>query len=169
MESVDHRQRVLLFLHLFSSTAAVERLIKSSPPEDIADRLCSFWIDDIYVPGIRYRDGLKGDRTADDVNAFDRSFSKHERELLEQFHRFLELRLEMLPKRLPEEQVFPHGAFWQNIMAHARRILEEIDPEGLEMDELIARSTALLREAKTSRQSIGPKADPHEDRNEGQD
>ncbi len=162
MENTDHRQRVLLFLKLFSSTAAIERLIGSSDPSATADQLCSLWINEIYIPGLRYRDGLKGDRRKEEVERFESQFSRIELALLEQFHRFLELRLEMLPKRLAEERTFPQGAFWQNIIAHARRILEEIDPEGLELDELVARGSALLNRARGGRLSVGSEPDAHQ-------
>lgn len=147
MKQMEHRDRVLLFLKLFSSTAAIERLVNAADEdgETVADRLCTLWIDELYVPGLRYTDGLKGDRSNDQVRDFQSQFSSSEITLLEQFHRFLELRLEMLPKRRSEETVFPRGEFWQSIMSHARRILEEIDPEGLEMDGIVDRSSELLR------------------------
>ena len=71
------------------------------------------------------------------MEAFESSFSSRERDLLYQFHRFMELRLEMLPKRLQRERRFPDGDFWQNIFRHARNLLEEIDPERLELDEIL--------------------------------
>lgn len=150
----DDRQRILIFLKLLSSTTALDRLVDSSKPEEVADRLCSLWIDELFVPGLRYRDGesLKADRTVNTVRDFHAQFSPREIDLLEQFHRFLELRLEMFPKRRDAERAFPHGDFWQAIISHARRILEEIDPEGLEMDELVDRSQSLLWER-------GPKRD----------
>ncbi|HUF10868.1 MAG TPA: hypothetical protein VMO47_16230 [Rhodothermales bacterium] len=142
---VDHRQRVLLFLKLLASTEATERLVGSAEPEEIADRLCNLWIDELFVPGLRYRDGLKGDRSASSVRDFEAQFSTSEIALLEQFHRFLELRLEMLPKRRAEETTFPRGDFWQSIIAHAGRVLEEIDPEGLEMDAIVDKSADIWR------------------------
>ena len=140
---VDHRPRVLFFLKLFSSTEAIERFVGSAEPEEIADRLCSLWIDELFVPGLRYRDGLKGDRSSSLVREFESQFSRREIALLEQFHRFLELRLEMLPKRRAEETTFPRGDFWQSIIAHAGRVLKEIDPEGLEMDEIVDRPAGM--------------------------
>ncbi|HEY5564714.1 MAG TPA: hypothetical protein VIL33_03925 [Rhodothermia bacterium] len=142
---VDHRQRVLLFLKLLSSTEAIERFVGSAEPDEIADRLCSLWIDELFVPGLRYRDGLEGDRRASSVRDFEAQFSTSEIALLEQFHRFLELRLEMLPKRRSEETTFPRGDFWQSIIAHAGRVLEEIDPEGIETDEIVDRSAGMWR------------------------
>lgn len=117
-----------------------------SSPDTVAEKLCALWIDDLYVPGLRFRDGmsLKADRTEAALRTFEAQFSNHELELFEQFHRFLELRLEMLPKRLQEERVFPRGEFWQAIISHARRILEEIDPEGLELDEITESSRKML-------------------------
>lgn len=155
-EMDDHRRRVLAFITLFASTDAIERVIGSSVPEEVADRLCRLWIDEIYIPGIRYRDGLKGDRALDEVNRFLSSFSDRERYLLEQFHRFLELRLQMLPKRLPTERAFPRGAFWQSIIQHARRVLEEIDPERLEVDELLDPSARRVAPQRPSQPLVGP-------------
>lgn len=165
MESYDHRQRVLLFLKLFSSTPAIERLIGPSDPDHAAESLCRLWIDDIYLPGLRYRQGLKGDRNRAHVAQFQSVFSSRELALLEQFHRFLELRLEMFPKRLAEERSFPRGAFWQNIIAHARRVIEEIDPEGLEIDDLVARTADLLNQSDAP--SIGSESDTHQDGKDG--
>lgn len=101
--------------------------------------LCRLWIEEIYVPGVRNLDGLKGHRDERAVRLFEASFSERESEFLHQFHRFLELRLQMLLKRLPEERLFPHGDFWQNIFRHARNILQEIDPDGLELDSVLDR------------------------------
>lgn len=143
-DTVDHRRRVLLFLKVFSTRQGMDRLVSGRDPDVVADRLCSLWIDELYVPGIRYRDGLKGDRYASRVAAFEAQFSAKELDLLAQFHRFLELRLEMLPKRLPDERRFPQGAFWESIMRHAARIIEEVDPEGLELDEIVERTSVML-------------------------
>ena len=127
-----------------ASPAALERLVNTSDPADTGDRLCTLWIDELYIPGVRLRDGLRANRTAAALRDFEAEFSPAEVALLEQFHRFLELRLEMLPKRLEAERAFPNGDFWRAISAHAGRVLEEIDPEGLELDELTERTTATL-------------------------
>ncbi len=127
-----------------ASPVALERLVGTSDATDMGDRLCTLWIDELYLPGIRLRDGLRANRTAAGLRVFEAEFSPAEITLLEQFHRFLELRLEMLPKRLEAERAFPNGEFWKAISGHAGRILEEIDPEGLELDEITERTTATL-------------------------
>jgi len=132
-----HRPSVLLYLNLLSNPASSDRFRISTDPSSTALELCRVWIEEIYVPGIRNLDGLKADRDEAIVRTFEASFSARELDLLYQFHRFLELRLEMYPKRRPEERAFPDGDFWQNIFRHARNLLEEIDPERLELDEVL--------------------------------
>jgi len=134
-----HRERVLVFLNLLANPAASDRFERADDPMGAAIELCRLWIEDIYAPGIRNLDGLKHDRSESDATEFNAAFSPREQELLFQFHRFLELRLEMFPKRRPEERRFPGGDFWQNIFRHARNVLDEIDPERLELD-VISRS-----------------------------
>ena len=136
------RQAVLLYLNLLANPASSDRFRKAENPEHAAILLCRLWIEDIYVPGIRNLDGLKSDRSPVSVEAFESSFSSRELELLYQFHRFMELRLEMLPKRVPRERSFPDGDFWQNIFRHAGNLLEEIDPDRLELDEILEQQTS---------------------------
>ncbi len=132
-----HRERVLVFLNLLANPAASDRFGRVRDPSATGLELCRLWIEDIYTPGIRNLDGLKHDRSETGASQFNAAFSAREQELLFQFHRFLELRLEMFPKRLPEECRFPDGDFWQNIFRHARNVLDEIDPERLELDVIL--------------------------------
>ena len=136
----NHRERVLVYLNLLSEPASSDRFKQSTDREAAAIELCRLWIEDIYIPGLRNLDGLKSDRSEAAVVGFNAQFTARERELLFQFHRFLELRLEMLPKRLAAERAFPDGGFWQNIFRHARNLLDEIDPERLELDEVLRSS-----------------------------
>ena len=139
----NHRERVLVYLHLLSNPDASDRFKQSTDREASAIELCRLWIEEIYLPGYRNLDGLKSDRSEIGAERFNAQFTRRELELLYQFHRFLELRLEMLRKRLPAETSFPDGDFWQNIFRHARNVLVEIDPERLELDEVL-RSTPHL-------------------------
>jgi hypothetical protein len=133
----NHRKRVLVFLNLLANPASSDRFSATDDPRTAAIELCRVWIEDIYLPGIRNLDGLKHDRSREGTDAFDSAFSPRELELLYQFHRFLELRLEMFPKHRPEEREFPEGEFWKNIFRHARNVLDEIDPERLELDTIL--------------------------------
>ena len=138
-----HRERVLVFLNLLANPASSDHFEKAPDASAAAVELCRLWIEEIYTPGFRNLDGLKHDRSESAAAQFNAAFAAREQELLFQFHRFLELRLEMYPKRREKERRFPDGDFWQNIFRHARNVLEEIDPNRLELDSILARADQL--------------------------
>jgi hypothetical protein len=87
------------------------------------------WFDEIYVPGTRYMDGLKGDRDEDEVSAFSDLFTAEELTSLERFHAFLDLRLDMVSERVLENHSFPAGDMWENIVRDARYLVEDLEPD----------------------------------------
>lgn len=112
---------------------AVQRAL---PLERLSFELCRLWFDRIYVPGIRYLDGLKGNRSEEAVKQFEACFTEAERKALARFHHFLELRIDMLPNTIRERHVFPLNDTWQHIVKDASYLLGELatDPETLRIE-----------------------------------
>ena len=105
----DHRAEVLGFLRYVAygeSSAATEGVRQADA--DFALKVCALWFDQIFVPGVSYFDGIKGDevhgdevkgdRSEADVELFNSCFSAGELEALERFHRFFELRVKVRKK-----------------------------------------------------------------------
>lgn len=132
-EAPSPRERVTLFLALLSSDEGRDACHEVLPPDRFAFVWCRLWFDEIYVPSTRYLDGLKGDPSETAVSEFRASFTDEEMEALEWFHRFLELRVDMLPGDLAEKESFPQNDAWDHVVRHAGYALEELetDPETL--------------------------------------
>ncbi len=96
------------------------------PIDELAFELCRVWFDDIYAPGSRYIDGLKGNYSTAEAEKFWESFTKEERAALERFHRFFELRLEMLPKKARAREIFPQNDLWDSTTRDAGHVLEAL-------------------------------------------
>lgn len=120
------RNRVVLFLALLASRECQEACREFLPSDKLAFELCRLWFDEIYVPGSRYLDAFKGDRSAADVAQFQEYFADEEQAALERFHRFLELRLDMLPEHAKKQGVFPQNDLWQSIVRDAGHVLEAL-------------------------------------------
>ena len=137
--TTTHRERVLIYLKFLADPASDILFRNTADPQQLAIDLCGLWIENIFLPGPRNLDGLKGCTSEREIASFKEAFTKTEFAALERFHVFLELRLEMLPKRRRVETRFPDGEFWQNIFRHAANVLVEIDPDGLELDDILSR------------------------------
>lgn len=128
------RRRVVLFLVFLSSDKCRRACHPFLSPGELGFELCRLWMDEIYAPGIRYLDGLKGDRSPEEVRRFQDCFTDEERAALERFHHFLQLRIEMLPR--PERRAghFPQNDLWRNLVKDASHLLETLgaDPQMLE-------------------------------------
>ena len=118
------RRRVVLFLALLTSDAW-----RAAAPERTAFALCRLWFDEVYTPGLRYLDGLKGDRSEAAVRHFEAAFTEAEREALARFHRFLELRVDMLPERDRHRGVFPENDAWRSLLRDAAYLLDVLTPD----------------------------------------
>jgi hypothetical protein len=155
------REQVLLFLTFLTSEACWQACSRALPPDRLALALCRLWFDEIYVPSMRYLDGLKGDRSEDAVRRFQACFTPPELTTLERFHRFFELRMDLLapaagqPLRIVERDV------WRSILKDASYVLEELtdDPVPLrrQLEQVLVeqgpdglvRCAGLSREAST--------------------
>lgn len=137
------RERVVLLLGLLSSPECQETCVGDRRSrEELAFVLCRVWVDEIFVPGLRYVDGWKGDRDEEAAERFWAPFDAEEREALERFHRFVELRLEMLPEEARREERIPAGDRWENLMRDAGNTLEALEPDG---DRLRGRLERVVR------------------------
>ena len=125
---IDHRERVATYLALLSSDTCRETLGRLIDPERLSFELCRLWFDEVYVPGISYFDGLKGDVSSQAVLRFNESFDDDELTAMERFHRFFELRVEMLRNQIRAAGHFPDTDLWRNLIKDAGYLLEDLDP-----------------------------------------
>ena len=137
------RDRVIDFLLLFTSEKCRKALSVSMPPQRVAYELARIWFEEIYVPSIRYLDSLKGDYSENDVAAFEESFDVEELVTMERFHRFFELRFDMLAERVKSSGEFPQTESWQNIIKDAGYLLEDLIPKAADRE---ARLEKILKE-----------------------
>lgn len=148
------RTRVTLVLAVLSSDECRRACHQVLAPERFAYEWCRLWFDEVYVPSLRYLDGLKGDRSEEAVSRFWACFTDEEKEALERFHRFLELRVEMLPDEAHERESFPQSDAWDSIVRHAGYVLEDleaVDPDAVR-DEVAALVSLLTRQGGTAQE-----------------
>lgn len=138
-----HRDRVTFILAFLSSDSCREACHEVVPPARLAYEWCRLWFDEIYVPSLRYLDGLKGDRSEQAVEQFKACFASDEVEALERFHRFLELRVDRLSADAHDRERFPQTDAWDSIVRHAGYVLEDL--EGVEPDEIRRQLTTVVR------------------------
>lgn len=138
------RERVTLFLAVIASEPCRDACHELLPPDHFSFLWCRLWFNEIYLPGPRYLDGLKGDRSEEAVARFWTSFTSVEKEALERFHRFLELRIEMLPGNLVEDESFPQTDAWDHVVRHAGYALEELESDPASLKEKVGWVARLL-------------------------
>lgn len=139
----SHRDRVTVILAFLSSDACREACHEVVSPDRLAYEWCRLWFDEIYVPSLRYLDGLKGDRSEQAVEQFEACFASEEVEALERFHRFLELRVDRLSDEAHERERFPQTDAWDSVVRHAGYVLEDL--EGVEPEEIRRQLTTVVR------------------------
>lgn len=145
------RERVVLFLAFLTSEECREACQAVFRPDELAYAWCRLWFDAIYVPGTRYLDGIKGDRSAEAVTRFRTAFTDDELAAMERFHRFLELRIEMLPEPARRRASIPQNDAWDHVVQHAGYLLEELEPHPDSLrDELTPIVRALVQQHETS-------------------
>lgn len=140
------RDRLTLFLALLASDECRTACHQVLPPDRFAYTWCQLWFNDVYVPSARYLDGLKGDVSKEAVAEFRSRFTDVEMEALERFHRFLELRIEMLPSDLAETQSFPQTDAWDHVVRHAGYALEELERDPSSLKEQVGWIARLIAE-----------------------
>lgn len=141
------RDRVTLFLAFLASEECWQACQSVFSSDKLAYEWCRLWFDKIYVPSLRYLDGIKGDRSAEAVTRFRAAFTDDELAALERFHRFLELRLDMLPDAARQRAAFPQNDAWDHVVRHAGYVLEELahDPNSLQ-HKLVSIVRTLIRQ-----------------------
>lgn len=134
----DHRRRVATLLTLLASEDNQRVLARRTGRERLAFELARAWFDDVYVPSSRYLGGLKGDYAPEAAELFRDAFDPVELAAMERFHRFFELRMDMIPGGLLEERV-PVDERWRSLMRDAGYLLEDLGGDvealGLRLDD----------------------------------
>lgn len=136
--STDFRERVVVFLAFLSSDACRDACRRHAQAEELAAALARLWFDEIYVPGERYLDGLKGDRSDDDLERFNACFTADERAALERFHGFFELRLDFVSNSTLGRAFFPDNDSWRSLVQHAAYVLADLEPDPDRLRTLLA-------------------------------
>lgn len=122
----DHRRRMTTLLGLLASEDAQETLAKRFARPQLAYELACAWFDDVYVPSERYMDGLKGDLSSEVAETFRDAFDPVEIAAMERFHRFFELRIDMLSPALLASRRIPVDDRWRSLMKDAGYLLEDL-------------------------------------------
>ena len=122
----DHRRRMTTLLGLLASEEAQETLAQRLGRPRLAYELACAWFDDVYVPSERYMDGLKGDLSSDAAETFRDAFDPVEAAAMERFHRFFELRIDMLPDPSLASRRIPIDDRWRSLMKDAGYLLEDL-------------------------------------------
>ena len=122
----DHRRRIATLLGLLTSEEAQEMLSQRLGRPRLAYELACAWFDDVYVPSERYMDGLKGDLAPEAAETFKDAFDPVELAAMERFHRFFELRIDMLPDAMIASRCIPMDDRWRGLMKDAGYLLEDI-------------------------------------------
>ncbi len=123
------RDRVLNALALIHLSDIVFLKRNDTPRERLAYGLLEFWLDHVYTPGLRYMDGLKGDRNEAEAALFLESFSEEEFDWLERFNRFLELRIDRLRPDDRTSNSFPIKDTWNGIVRDAGNLIALMEPD----------------------------------------
>lgn len=131
LKKSEIRERVLNALALIHLSDVVFLKKSDSSPQRISYDLLTFWLDHVYAPGMRYMDGLKGDRDPEQVSIFQQSFNDEEMEWLERFNRFLELRIDRLRPAELEAREFPIKDTWNGIVRDAGNLIALMEPDML--------------------------------------
>ena len=145
---ITSRDRVLIFLSFFTSGESQRAHLPEIPKEHLAFELCSLWFEKVFVAGMRYLDAVKGDYDEEASASFRADFTDEEWKYLERFHRFLELRVDMMPEHAKKNRTLPDNNLWQSIVRDARYLFELLEPDDKKRKKLTSiKSLRLLREA----------------------
>ncbi len=125
-ELLETRSKVLVALAVMGRPELLG-LASGLSRERMGFELCRLWFEDVYTPALWTVDGLKGDRHATRVDKFWKAFGDEEREYLERFNRFVELRLEMTAEQLRRQRSIDADR-WDGVIRDARNTLDLIEP-----------------------------------------
>jgi len=136
--TADFRGRVVVFLAFLTSEACLEACRRYAAAEALAATLTRLWFDEIYVPGERYLDGVKGDRSNEEVARFRTCFTEGELADLERFHGCFELRLDLVSNRAHGRAFFPDNDSWRSLLRDAARLVDALQPDADRLRKLLA-------------------------------
>ena len=123
------RERVLVFLSFFTSSESQRAFAPAVPEEKLAYELCDIWFDKVFVSSTRYMEGLRGDWDEVAAAEFRDAFDDEEWKFLERFHRFLELRIDMMPAAQKAGRTIPANNLWDSILRDAKYLFELLEPD----------------------------------------
>ncbi|MCH8124363.1 hypothetical protein IIC38_00100 [candidate division KSB1 bacterium] len=154
------REQVVLFLLFITSEDCLQAYENSISQEKLAFELSRIWFDEIYIPGMIYLvDGLKGNFSENNAREFEKCFTEKEFKSLERFHRFFELRMDMLSKDMKKKGTIPQNDSWQHLKKHASYLADELEPNADEKRKHLERMVkdGLLDDGKLLKGSIRDK------------
>ena len=142
------RDRVTVFLGFLTSEECREACREHARPEELAAALTRLWFDEIYVPSDTTFSGLVSNVDSESVSSFHADFSESERQVLERFHGFYELRLGFLSNQLYGRAFFPENDSWHSLLQHAGYVLAELDPDYEQLKSILASLVEQMRLGK---------------------
>ncbi len=145
------REQVVLFLLFITSEDCLQTYENTISQEKLAFELSRIWFDEIYIPGMIYLvDGLKGNFSEKKAGEFEKCFTEKEFKSLERFHRFFELRMDMLSKDNKKKGIIPQNDSWQHLKRHASYLAAELEPNADEKKKQLENLVRgrLLKEGK---------------------
>lgn len=149
------RQQVIFYLLFLTTEECLQVCGRIVPAEKLAFELCRVWFDEIYFPGTRYLKAIKGDFSTAKAALFEEAFAIEELIELERFHRFFELRIEMLPDKAKCFAAFPANDLWRNLVRHASYVLEEIAPEAAKLRPALIEKVTEALAAAQGQEAVG--------------
>lgn len=120
----NHRQAVEFLLAVFAERTTPQCDELGVPVQATPLETCRRWFDDVYLPSSRYFDAVKGEIDITELQQFSSQFSEDEFLQLERFHRFLELRLDLLQKTGTAPEAWKGSPAWKYIAQNAKNTLE---------------------------------------------
>lgn len=126
----NYRSEVISFLEFLSSLKGQELTTREVPPEELVIKFCQLWFDDIFIPGGTYLDALKGDVPEESIEEFWSQFNVSEQDALAFFHRFFELRLQVVTKNEESLEGLYQSEAWGNIIKDAELALAAFSENG---------------------------------------
>ena len=103
--------------------------IDSVEIEELAFGLCRLWMEEVYTPSRRNTDGFRGDYSETSAEFFNQCYSEDELFKIERFHRFLELRFDMIRRLQPDGKRLPVNDAWNQLAKDAGYLLHDLEPD----------------------------------------
>jgi len=144
------RNRIIFFLLFLTSEKCIEECSKSTSQEKLIFKLSKIWFNDIFVPGKVFIDAVKNGYSEENSRIFQDCFDVEEYDVLERFHLFFDLRLNMLSDKSKKNAEFPITDMWENILKDARHVLDEIIPDQAKLRKQLEQKVKIALENNKS-------------------